>query len=311
MALINAILNRVNCNASGEGGLGTAFCPIDAKMFVTLIRMPLGFKIAPDVDFNLEYVQEQQQRGIFDVIPNIINMTDNTPENAFSTQEGSGIQALTLKSPYLWNFSFNGGLYNFKSLVTRESGGGYAYMAIDQAGNLFGAEDKQGNFKGLKAHLFSVAPYKAGNDNTHMVMLQTDRADFDKNVAWITAENLDFSGEDLTGWNDINLTLTAPVAGSSITFTVFAKSANKPVALEGLEPSNFLATSAGNTNVITAVTPDALVSENGKYVATLTTALTTGQTATLRLFDSALNANIILLEDAGMYKSNVATTVVV
>lgn len=311
MALISEILNRVDCGADGLLGLGNYFCPFNAKRVVTGIRMPNSFRIAPDVDFNLEYIQEQQQKGIFDVVPGIINMVDNTPENTFSTQDGSGIQALTLKSPYLWNFSFNSGLYNFKGLVTRESGSDYAWMWIDEKGSIFGAEDRQGNFRGLKTHLFSVAPYKVGNDNTHIVTVQTDRADFDTNVAWITSESLDFDGFDLTGWNDVVLNLTAPASAATVlTFSIFAKSANKAAPLLGLEATDLLITSNNTPLTLSALTPDPLVEENGKYTVTVNPALVTGRTIAARLFDNTLNASIVKLPEIGMFKSNVATTVV-
>lgn len=306
--LINQVLNRINCGAGNVGGL-TNPCPIDIKQTKLGIRMPSNFKIAPDVDFNLEYIVEQFQKGIFDIVPNIINMTNNTPENTYSTQDSTGVQALTMKAPYLWNFSFNNGLYNFKSLVTRETNSGYAWMWIDQAGNIFGASDKQGNFRGLTTHLFSVGAYVPGNDNTYQVTVQTDRYDFDSNVAWITSDNLDFDANSLTSWMDATIVLTAPTDGATtITFDVSTRANNKPVSLQGLALSDMLFTKNGATITPTLLAP--VVGVVGRYTATVS-ALETADILTARLFDSALNASIVNLDDAGFYQSNIAQTVVV
>lgn len=309
MALINQILNRINCGAGNTGGL-TNPCPIDIKQIVAGIRMPDTFKVGSDVDFNLEYVIEQFQRGIFDIVPNIINMANNTPENTFSTQDSTGVQALTLKSPYLWNFMFNKGLYNFKSLTTRESNSGYAWMWIDVAGNIFGASDKQGNFRGLKTHLFSVGPYVPGNDNTHMATVQTDRYDFDQNVAWITSENLDFDGNDLQSWADATIVLVNPTDGAtSITLDISTRSNSKAlVPVGGILLTDLLFTKNGSTLTPTAIAP--VVGVPGRYTVTVA-ALETGDDITARLFDSAENASIVNLGDTGFYQSNVATAVVV
>jgi len=309
MALINQILNRINCGAGNTGGL-TNPCPIDIKQIVAGIRIPDTFKVGAEVDFNLEYVIEQFQMGVFDIVPNIINMANNTPENSFSTQDSTGVQALTLKSPYLWNFMFNKGLYNFKSLTTRESNSGYAWMWVDVAGNIFGASDKQGNFRGLKTHLFSVGAYVPGNDNTHMATVQTDRYDFDQNVAWITAENIDFDGNDLQSWADATITLVNPTDGAtSIIFDIVTRSNSKSlVPIGGLQLTDLLFTKDGATLTPSAIAPVAGIP--GRYNATVT-ALETGEEITLRLFAPAVNGFIANLGDAGFYQSNVASAVVV
>jgi len=309
MALINVILNRVSCGAAELMGTGSRFCKFDLKVPTTLVLLQKGFRIPPETDFNLEYIQELAQTGVAIIIPGVKSMTNNTPENTYTTYEATGIQNLNLKAPYMWVFTFNSGLYFHKALNKLESSNSYDILLFDTAGNMLGAEDGQGNLRGLSLELFSVGAYVIGNENSETVTVQVSRSNFDNNAAWITAENLDFTADqDLDGYNDTTMTLTAPATGAtSLVFTIDATANNKPVGLQGLTLADLLFTENGATITATNLVPT--VGTEGRYTVTIPE-VTTGDVITGRLYDSTLNANIILLDSAGMYKSNVATTVV-
>ena len=139
-------------------------------------------------------------------------------------------------------------------------------------------------------------------------MVQISRTQFDSDVAFVSNENLDFTAEqDLDGYNDIEIALTAPTnAAITLAIKVYAKSNNKLVALTGLAKEDFLLKVDGVTVTIIAL---AAGSVDGEYTLT-SAAYTTGEIITLQLFDATLNASIINL-DGTMYKSNVATKPVV
>lgn len=308
MGLISAILNKVSCGLSELLGTGQKFCKFDFRTPTTIVLLQKGYKIAPETDFNLEYVQQLAQRGLAVIIDGVKGFTNNTPENTFGTYEATGEQYLTLKSPYMWQFTFNSGLYYYKALAKLESNGQYDILLFDTKGDMIGAMDNQGNLRGLDLGLFSVGAYIIGNDNTETVTVQVNRENFDSQVAWITNENLDFTAsQDLDGYNDTTITLTAPADGATtVQFSINATSNNKLVALLGLAKEDLLYTVGGVTTTITTLTA---LPTPGQYSITVP-AVDTGDVLTLQLFDSELNANIILLEGT-LYKSNVATTTVV
>lgn len=308
MGLISAILNKVSCGLSELLGTGQKFCKFDFRTPTTIVLLQKGYKIAPETDFNLEYVQQLAQKGLAVIIDGVKGFTNNTPENTFGTYEATGEQYLTLKSPYMWQFTFNSGLYYYKALAKLESNGQYDILLFDTKGDMIGAMDNQGNLRGLDLGLFSVGAYIIGNDNTETVTVQVNRENFDSQVAWITNENLDFTAsQDLDGYNDTTITLTSPAdAATTVLFSIKATPSNKfETPLQGLLKTDFLYQVNGATVAITTLNT---LTPAGNYSLTVP-AVETGDVITLQLFDSTLNANIILMEGA-LYKSNVATTVV-
>lgn len=303
---LSAILNKVNCGASGLLGNGGKFCPIDIDTPKLIVLVEKGLKVLPSDDFNLAYIQELQQKGRAHVFKGVVNFTDNTPENELGTYEATGEKYLTMKAPYELTFIFDRGLYSYKALTRYESNGLYDLWIFDVKNDMFGSQDSSGNLRGLNAGLVTIGKYGIGKENSQMMTVQINRADFDNNVAWITNENLDFTAEqDLDGYNDVTITLTAPAnAATTLSFSVKATSNNKSVPLEGLALADLLYQVDGVT-----ATPTLLTSPSpGNYVLTVP-ALSTGDVLTLTTFDSGLNAYIINL-DGVLYKSNIATTTV-
>ena len=308
MGLISAIVNKVNCGASEQMGTGRKFCPMDINVPKVVVLIKKGLKIAPSKQFNLAYIQELQQQGKAVVLNGIVSFTDNTPTNETATRESTGIKYTTMKAPYELQFVFDNGLYFHKALDKFESSTQWDLLIFDVNNDLFGAQDRQGNFRGLDCVYMSVENYKIGKENAQMLNVQLSRSDFDNNVAWIVNESLDFTAEqDLDGYNDVEITLVAPTAGNNgINFSVKAISNNKFIPLNGLTINDLLATQDGGNDTLANLTVDG----EGLYSAELAGTPILGNTVTLKLYDGILAANIINL-DGTLYKSNVATTVVV
>lgn len=309
MATFENIINNVNCGAGELIGTGNKFCKFNLKMPAVLEFIEKGTKILPTDEFNLAYVQGQQQKGKSIIVKGMIDFSNNTPENDYRTLAATGKMTTTLKHPYQWMFTVDGGLYNHKSLSKLESNELYDLRIYDISGNVLMAKDSQGNGRGLDMGILSIGAYAIGNENQTTIMIQVDRTHFDTSAAWITAENLDFKAEqDLDGWNDVTVEIpTAPAnLATTLTFTVNATANNKLYALEGLAIADLLYTVDGVTTVPTLLTP---TTPAGTYTLTVP-ALATGDVLALSLFDSPLNSYIINL-DGVLYKSNIATSVVV
>lgn len=308
MGLISKVVNNLSCGANSQMGTGTKFCPQDIKSPTVVVFAEKGTKFAPGDNLTLSAVQELQQKGKLIVLSGVVSFTDNTAENATGTRESTGIKYTTLLNPYDFTFVFDNGLHFHKALTKLEGSKNYDMFIFDVKNDMFGALDRQGNFRGLDCQFVGVGGYKIGMENSQSLMVQISRTQFDSDVAFVSNENLDFTAEqDLDGYNDIEITLTAPAnLDSYLVIKVFAKSNNKLVALTGLAKEDFLLKVNGSSVSIVTLVAGTV---DGEYVATVPD-VTTGQVVTLQLFDSVLNASIINL-DGSLYKSNVATTVVV
>ena len=307
MGQISQIVNNLSCGANTQMGTGTKFCPQDIENPTVVVFAEKGTKIAPATDFNLAYFQKMQQKGQLIVLNGVVSFTDNTSENEVGTRESTGIKYGTMLPPYDFTFTFDNGLQYYKALAKLEGSKNYDIFLFDVKNDMFGALDRQGNFRGLDCQYIGVGSYKIGKENAQNLMVQLSRSDFDNSVAWIANENLDFTAEqDLDGYNDIDISLNAPSnLDTFIEIKVNAKANNKLVALTGLAKEDFLL-KVDNGNVVIATLTDSAIS--GEYVLTVP-ALNTGENISLQLFDSTKNASIINI-DGTMYKSNVATTVV-
>lgn len=309
MADFSTIINKVNCGAGELLGTGNKFCKFDLRTPSVIVLLQKGYKILPGDDFNLAYIQELQQKGQAIVLKGVVDFANNTPENDYGTRAATGKMFTTLKHPYQWMFTFDNGLYFHKAISALESNELYDIILFDDKGDALLAQDGQGNGRGLDLGILSTGAYVIGNENAQTIMVQVDRVSFDRNAAWITNENLDFlASQDLDGYNDV--TMEIPVApinlATTFNFTVNATANNKLYALEGLVIADLLYTVDGVTTVPTLLTP---TTPAGTYTLTVP-ALATGEVLALSLFDSPLNSYIINL-DGVLYKSNIATTVVV
>jgi len=304
--MLSDILNKVSCGASGLLGNGGKFCPIDIDTPKLIILSEKGLKVAPGDTFDLAYIQTKQQEGKMHVFKGVVNFTDNTPENELGTYDATGEKYLTMKAPYELTFMFDRGLYSYKALVKYESNGQHDIWIFDVKNDLFMAKDQLGNGRGLNAGLVTIGKYGIGKENSQSMTVQINRADFDNNVAWISNEELDFTAEqDLDGWNDVEITMTAPAnLATTVAFTVKAVSNNKLVPLEGLLVGDLLYQVDGVTVVPSALTAG---TNPGEYTITVA-ALATAEVLTLRLYDTA--TKLIVNLDGVLYKSNIATTTV-
>lgn len=307
MGQISQIVNNLSCGAGSLMGTGTKFCPQDIKNPKVVVFAEKGTKFEPSVNFNLLTLQELQQKGKIIILNGIVSFTDNTAENETATRDSTGIKYTTMLPPYDLTFVFDNGIHFHKALTKLQGSKNYDMFIFDVKNDMFGAQDRQGNFRGLDCLYVGVGGYKMGKENAQSLMVQLSRSQFDSDVAWISNENLDFTAEqDLDGYNDVEIVITAPTnTDTSLSFKVYAVANNKKVALTGLELSDFLLKIDG-----VSVTADTLVAgtEEGDYSLT-DLVLSTGDTISLQLFDSLLNASIVNL-DGTMYKSNLATSVV-
>lgn len=310
MALID-IVNSVNCGAGDVLGTGTKNCKEDIKRVTTLGLVERGYKFA-DGDINtIAGLQLLQQKGKLIILQGVVEITDNTADDNIVTRAGSGEKVVAGKNPYEYTVTFDNGLAFHKALSALRSYRQYDIIFFDSKGDVFFTQTKAGEYKGFTLGMFENGKYMMSNGtdaaSQSVAFQMINRLEFDERVSWIVSDNLDYNAEeDLDGYNDVNIAVTAPSnLGTTINIQVSTVADNHDVSIEGLDENDFLVQVDGVTTAVSAL---AAGTNQGEYALTVP-ALSTGQAITVALFDSVNNTYIINV-DGILYKSNVASTVV-
>lgn len=311
MALID-IVNSVNCGAGDVLGTGTKNCKEDIKRVTTLGLVERGYKFADgDID-TIAGIHALQQAGKLIILQGVVEVTDNTADDNIVTRTGSGEKVVAGKNPYEYVFTFDNGLNFHKALHHLNSYRQYDLVMWDSKGDVFFTQTKAGDYKAFTLGMFQAGKYMMSNGTdaaSQSVSLQMiNRLEFDERVSWIVSDNLDYNAEeDLDGYNDVSIAVTAPSdTDTTISIEVSTVADNHKVFIDGLDENDFLVTVNGAPVVVSAI---ASGSTAGQYTLTVP-ALSTADAVIVALFDSTANSYIINV-DGVLYKSNIASTVVV
>jgi len=167
---------------------------------------------------------------------------------------------------------------------------------------LFGTTPKTGGLKGLTMGMFENGKYTGSNGTDSASQVVTfqliNRIEWDMYAGWIENNELDFIYTELTGVNEVLVTVDPIVAGTSIVVSAFLLDKSHPV--EGLLFGDFKVTKNGTANNPTVA---AYNSTTKKYTLTVP-ALLAADVVTV-----SLNGTILTPLDV-LYKSNTATAVV-
>jgi hypothetical protein len=125
-------------------------------------------------------------------------------------------------------------------------------------------------------------------------------------MAYISADELDYSAQsDLEGVNQVSL-VASPLAVAGTTLTVTTTLLDRTHFVEGLVLGNFRVMKAGAVIAVSAVVANA---SNNTYALTIPSA--SAGTYTVELYDTVLPASIIKVSTGLLFKSNVASVIVV
>jgi len=307
MAVIESIVNLGYCSESNFQGTATNYCIFDIKRLKKLWRFPLNFKFEAGFEFTLANLQELEQQGKLVPIYTLKDAQFTTAENGVQTF-GGGDKKLIEKMPFEIEAMLTNGVQGYQAVISIEKATYHSFVLVDAEDTIWVAEDKTGLIGAINSEFMQVLPYTgAGSESaSYKINFQLDRLTIDTRLKAIKADSFDFATDDITGVDDITLTLTAPInGGSTVTFTAKRTKDGHNVEQGGLVVGDFLLTSAGSTIAGT------LAYANGVYTFTRTTGTwATGNIITLKTWDSTLGVQIINV-DGQMIKSNVATTVAV
>lgn len=310
MALID-IVNSVMCGAGDVLGTGTKNCKQDIKRVTTIALIERGYTFADgDID-TLAGVRLLQQKGKAIILNGVVEIADNTADDNIITRTGSGEKIVAGKNPYEYTVTFDNGLAYHKALTTLSSYRGYDIIFFDSKGDVFFTQTKAGLYKGFTLGMFENGKYMMSNGadaaSQSVSFQMINRLEFDERVSWIVSDNLDYNAqEDLDGYNDASISLVAPAdTDTSVSFSIKTVADNHSVSISGLLVSDLVYTVNGATVVPSAINEVS----TGNYELTVA-ALSAADEITLALFDAAANSYIADV-DGVLYKSNIATTIVV
>lgn len=294
-------INKVDCSGAGVLGTGLAGCRMDRKRVTALGLLKKGFVFAEEI--TKAYMRELQQDGTLIMLQGVVSFVDNTAEDTIVTREGSGEKVVAGKMPYEYAATFDNGINFHKALTTLSSNNAYDLVLFDVDNTLFGTAPKSGGFKGLTLGMFENGKYTGSNGTdaaSQTVSFQlTQRIEWDMYAAWISNSELDFIYTELTGINEVAVSVD-PIVTASLAIVVSAFLLDKTHPVEGLLVPDFSVTRNGAALVPSAI---AYNSTTKKYTLTVT-ANTTADIVTVSLAGTILTTLDVL------YKSNTDTVVV-
>ena len=294
-------INTVNCGASGVLGTGLAGCRQDRKRVTALGLVEKGFVFAQEI--TKDYMRSLQEDGTLIMLQGVVSFEDSTADDNIITRAGSGIKVVAGKNPYEHTVTFDNGINFHKALTSLSGYGNYDLILFDVDNSMFFTVTKSGNPKGFTLGMFENGKYMGANGtdaSSQSILLQLiDRAEIDERMSWITSSELDFSYAELTGVNEV-LVSVDPIVTASTTILVSAFLLDKTHPVEGLLVGDFTVIRNG-----VAVVPSASVysATTKKYTLTVTA------NTTADIVEVSLNDIVLTLADV-LYKSNTATVVV-
>jgi hypothetical protein len=295
-------INTVNCGGIGSLGTGLAGCRADRKRVVSLGLLEKGFNFTTMVD--KASMRNLQVAGRLVMLQGVVSFTDNTAEDNIITRPGSGIKVVAGKNPYEYAVEFDNGINFHKALTSLSGYGNYDLVMFDVDNSMFMTVTKAGVPKGFTLGMFENGKYTGSNGtdaSSQTISLQlVDRAEIDERMSWIKTENLDFTASELTGVNEVLVTVD-PIATASTSIVLSAFLLDKTNPVLGLLAPNFAITRNGLVIVPSTIVFNAVTN---KYTLTVT-ANAIGNIITVAL------QGVILTPADVLFKSNSAKVVVI
>jgi len=294
-------INTVNCGANGVLGTGLAGCRQDRKRVTALGLVQKGFVFASEI--TKDYMRSLQQDGALIMLQGVVSFEDSTADDNIITRAGSGIKVVAGKNPYEHTVTFDNGINFHKALTSLSGYGNYDLILFDVDNSMFFTVTKSGSAKGFTLGMFENGKYMGANGtdaSSQTILLQLiERAEIDERMSWIESNELDFSYGELSGVNEVVVSVN-PIVTLSTSIVVSAFLQDKTHPVEGLLVGDFSVIRNG-----VAITPSAVSysSVTKKYTLTVTA------NTTADIVEVSLDSIVLTLADV-LYKSNTATAIV-
>lgn len=258
MAVLATIASKKACGGN-DVKTGTLGCQIEFGTPLHAIGMKKGFKIPSNQDFNLAYINEQIQKGIFIPLISASSFEDLSGEDTVSTNS-AGVERLNLRGLPKYRLVFEEGHEFYRELSKITSFKGLDFIVGDELGQWRMALNNDGTYGGFDtgqviAQLTTTKAQGGDPEAKGVTMQFLNRTQWDREYDIFIPENLGFQPEDIMGVNNIVLSFTAEPADTNTTITFQAVlDADKTTFVTGLQLADFRAFKGVNPLVITQLT---------------------------------------------------------
>lgn len=262
-----SLLNFKACNLAG-GNTGSGDCFIEPKNLAGGFLVPSGFELtaeqmaSPESTLAALVAAANNDNPALRIypLPEIVALTDNSEDPVFETL-GYGVPVPVREGNYNWQARFTrGGVCTLKQLQ-KFNGSGKKVMVFDAEGLLI-ATKVGTSAKGIPLHYFYADKWKVNDGTANLQLfyrLSFNPSYINQNIGFV---ELDYGSlADITGLQNINITLAAPRAANVITVKVTTGCSGLDLydqySTELAAVGNFIVTEGGSGITITSVAVDA------------------------------------------------------
>lgn len=269
-----------------------------------LIMMPKQFIIPRDTEFNLAYIEQKVQEGIFIPVLGASAFEDVSAEDSYNTNS-SGVKRLNLKGLVEHRYTFEEGHEFYKQMSRLESYKSFGFAIGDDEGNWALAKNSKGDYLGFtSSHITPerrMSKQKGGENEKKSILIQFDnRRQWDFDYDLFLAEYLDFNPEEVPTINGVNTSFNSVPTVTDTTLDVnIVLSSDHSTPVEGLLATDILIVADGAADPIVDTITE---STPGNYTVTLVAALANNSPLTVAL-DGVINQSGV------MFRSNNAIAV--
>lgn len=306
MALVDQI-NVVECGTGDLIGTGQQACAFDWNRVKT-IEFSLRSYVYTD-EVSLDSIRDAQQKEDVFIIAGAESFKLVPVEPTISTTEGSGIETVDGELPYKYELMFKKKGMNFwKALRRFNSNGIYNVAFYDINGTKIITQTKSGLIKGFTTAMVYTGQYKGKEGDTSAefkmtIQLSDDVTEMER-ATWVSGDTVDYSINELDGYNDVILT-PSPLSTSSTSLVVKAVLADKSHFAAGMVLADF----AIKRNGVAVVASLATANENAKTY-TFTIPAASAGTYTIDTVNTFAD-KVVLLPASGLLYKGITGSVVV
>lgn len=290
---MQTLFNYLVCSAERKG-TGVPACYVETDV-------PNGFYLAApnwsfdpsQVAFNRAYVTEQIQAKNLIPFLNSLQFTDNTEDDVFQTF-ATGIKAVVRNGLPEFAFDYSKGYCFHSAAHSYNSYAAYKVVFVWNNGVHGFAKNSDGTLSGLDMGYFKAGTYKnnSGSETqTTPVSFQlTNAIQYNENMAFLSAEQLDFVPSNINGVVDAMLTIQGDIEGTDTTFDVAVKvHCNTSINVLGLTVADLQLTGDTSKSISTV----AYNSSTGLYTITMDAPAVEGELIGIRLYDTADDYTVV------------------
>ena len=293
-----AILTGTDCAVS-RLGTGMENCQPIEGLPNGFIAVPKGWSLnKTSGTFDLAYVQDQIQQGIFVPFIGTFETVSETPE-ATTEESQSGIMSTVRQGKPMYTCTFKKGLAFHAAAFSYNSVNQYDFLITYETGMIKCAESVDGTtIKGFDGGMLNTNGYQENNGtNTASTVLKfqlVDPLEYNQYAVLLTPENIGFNpNTEISGIIDVVITGRADVSDNKIWIKPVWKF-NNFFSITGLAAANLRLTIDGvDDPIVGAIVYDAGTKE---YEITPTATLTTLNAVVVSLYDSV---NVVAVAQVG------------